>query len=188
MYERTRFQVDKPRPPGARGKEVSETYLNDGDATFVTKFDKICWCDETGTRFTFGFKPPRGERFVVMLLGTAPTDADDFDCEAALNRLGFFRMGDDEQVAALAAENDRLNARIAELERDAARAAISYNAVISYMLGDGRMEEPMEFLRCWNEGNFAALRREWPEAPEEIYLADPLADHAAIDAALSAQE
>lgn len=50
----------------------------------------------------------------------------------------------------------------------------AYNTVISYMLGKGYCEEPLEFLRCWNEGNFEALREEWPDAPEEIYLADPL--------------
>ncbi|MNY60948.1 hypothetical protein D3C86_1975680 [compost metagenome] len=49
-----------------------------------------------------------------------------------------------------------------------------FNAVISYMLGKGYCEEPLEFLRCWNEGDFEALREEWPDAPEEIYLADPL--------------
>jgi hypothetical protein len=50
----------------------------------------------------------------------------------------------------------------------------TYNAVIDYVLGKGYMESPLEFLRCWNEGNFDALREEWPDAPEEIYLADPL--------------
>lgn len=49
-----------------------------------------------------------------------------------------------------------------------------YNAVIGYMLGKGYCEEPLSFLRCWNEGNFDALREEWPDAPEEIYFADPL--------------
>lgn len=49
----------------------------------------------------------------------------------------------------------------------------TYNAVISYMLGKGYMEEPLEFLRCWNEGDFEALREYWPDAPEEVYFADP---------------
>ncbi|MYM37236.1 hypothetical protein GTP38_23190 [Duganella sp. FT94W] len=32
----------------------------------------------------------------------------------------------------------------------------------------------IDFLRVWNEGNFDALRKEWPEAPEAIYIgADP---------------
>lgn len=50
----------------------------------------------------------------------------------------------------------------------------AYNAVIGYMLGKGYMESPLEFLRCWNEGDFDSLREEWPDAPEEIYLADAL--------------
>lgn len=64
------------------------------------------------------------------------------------------------------------------------RTQAAFNAVISYMLGEGRWEEPLEFLRLWNEGNFDSLREEWPAAPVAIYYADPLADHAAIDAAL----
>ena len=33
----------------------------------------------------------------------------------------------------------------------------------------------LAFLRCWNEGNFDAIRREWPEAPEAVFVgADPL--------------
>jgi hypothetical protein len=32
-------------------------------------------------------------------------------------------------------------------------------------------DDPMNFLRCWNEGNFEACRREWPEAPDEVYPA-----------------
>lgn len=36
--------------------------------------------------------------------------------------------------------------------------------------------EGMTFLRMWNEGEFDILRREWPEAPSEVYVgADPLA-------------
>lgn len=49
----------------------------------------------------------------------------------------------------------------------------AYNAVISYILANP-CESPLEFLRCWNEGDFDALRNEWPEASEDIYLADPL--------------
>ncbi|WP_079281418.1 hypothetical protein [Pseudomonas aeruginosa] len=44
-----------------------------------------------GHKMTFGFRPPRGEQFVIMLLGSAKKDATDFDLEAALNRLGFYR-------------------------------------------------------------------------------------------------
>lgn len=27
----------------------------------------------------------------------------------------------------------------------------------------------MEFLRCWNEGDFNAIRAEWPEAPQSVF-------------------
>ena len=36
-------------------------------------------------------------------------------------------------------------------------------------------DEGIEYLRCWNEGDFDACRREWPEAPSDCYIgADPL--------------
>lgn len=43
------------------------------------------------------------------------------------------------------------------------------NTVINFILANP-CESPMEFLRCWNEGNFDSLRKEWPEAPDEIYI------------------
>lgn len=70
---------------------------------------------------------------------------------------------------------------------EAQRGEAAYNAVIDYMLNAGRGEEPLQFLHAWNDGNFDALRREWPDAPIAIYYADVLADHAAIDAALQAE-
>lgn len=70
---------------------------------------------------------------------------------------------------------------------EAQRGEAAYNAVIDYMLNAGRGEEPLQFLHAWNEGDFDALRREWPDAPIAIYYADVLADHAAIDAALQAE-
>ena len=30
-------------------------------------------------------------------------------------------------------------------------------------------DEALVFLRCWNEGNFDACRKEWPEAPSDLY-------------------
>lgn len=49
---------------------------------------------------------------------------------------------------------------------DAALAAIEFT-----LTSDGGIE----FLRCWNEGNFQAIRDEWPEAPEAVFIgADPL--------------
>lgn len=45
-------------------------------------------------------------------------------------------------------------------------------AAIEYALKD---DSPMEFLRCWFEGDFEALRREWPKVPDEVFIgADPL--------------
>jgi len=35
--------------------------------------------------------------------------------------------------------------------------------------------DEMAFLRCWYEGDFEVIRREWPEAPETVFIgADPL--------------
>lgn len=36
-------------------------------------------------------------------------------------------------------------------------------------------DDGLSFLRCWNEGDFDAVRRDWPEAPEAVFVgADPL--------------
>ncbi|MDR9847080.1 hypothetical protein [Herbaspirillum huttiense] len=36
-------------------------------------------------------------------------------------------------------------------------------------------EDGQSFLRLWNEGEFDVCRREWPEAPKEVYIgADPM--------------
>lgn len=70
---------------------------------------------------------------------------------------------------------------------DTGRPAAAFNAVIDYVLHAGQHDEPMGFLRSWNEGEFDTLRTYWPDAPLAIYYADSLADHAAIDAALAGQ-
>lgn len=47
-------------------------------------------------------------------------------------------------------------------------------AAIAYAL-QNRCESPIEFLDCWNEGNFEALREEWLNVPPEVFIgADPL--------------
>ena len=52
------------------------------------------------------------------------------------------------------------------LENDAAVEAIQFALA---------NDEGLAFLRCWNEGDFQAIRDEWPEAPEEVFIgADPL--------------
>lgn len=45
----------------------------------------------------------------------------------------------------------------------------SVGAVIAYILANP-CESPIEFLRCWNEGNFDALRTEWENVPEEVFI------------------
>ncbi|MFL1449213.1 hypothetical protein ACI77O_12530 [Pseudomonas tritici] len=45
----------------------------------------------------------------------------------------------------------------------------SFNAVITYVLANP-CESPMEFLRAWNSGEYESLRKEWPDAPDEIYI------------------
>lgn len=43
----------------------------------------------------------------------------------------------------------------------------------------------LEFLRAWFHGDFDAIRKEWPEAPEAVFVgADPL--HPATKALLGA--
>jgi hypothetical protein len=55
------------------------------------------------------------------------------------------------------------------VEEGAADAAC---AAIAFALKD---MEGMAFLRCWNDGDFDSIRREWPEAPEAVFIgADPL--------------
>jgi hypothetical protein len=59
-----------------------------------------------------------------------------------------------------AREIERLNEEV----KVAPHAAV---AAIEFALKDDDCEA---FLRCWNEGNFDAIRREWPEAPEEVFI------------------
>jgi hypothetical protein len=36
-------------------------------------------------------------------------------------------------------------------------------------------DEGMAFLHCWLHGEFDVIRKEWPEAPEAVFVgADPL--------------
>ncbi len=43
-------------------------------------------------------------------------------------------------------------------------------AVIAFVLESGDADDGMTFLRLWNEGEFDACRREWPEAPDAVYI------------------
>lgn len=51
------------------------------------------------------------------------------------------------------------------------KATRCMQAVIQFALDD---DCGLEFLRCWNEGDFEAIRNEWPDAPEDVFFADPL--------------
>lgn len=63
-----------------------------------------------------------------------------------------------------------------------------FRALTAFLL---TAEEPIAFLRRWNEGSFDICRKEWPEAPEDLYPPAPAAvavlDDAAIDAAVYVQ-
>jgi len=60
---------------------------------------------------------------------------------------------------------------VIELELYQPNAAV---AAIAYALANP-CESPLDFLRCWNSGDFEAIRQEWDDVPEEVFLgADPL--------------
>ena len=44
---------------------------------------------------------------------------------------------------------------------DAATAAIEFAL---------ETECGLDFLRCWNEGDFESIKKEWPDAPDEVYI------------------
>ncbi len=48
-----------------------------------------------------------------------------------------------------------------ELNSDAAVAAIQFSL---------KTDEGLSFLRCWNDGDFDSIRREWPEAPNKVFF------------------
>jgi len=53
--------------------------------------------------------------------------------------------------------------------------AVSQDAALAAIEFALRAEEGLEYLRCWNQGDFDVCREEWPEAPEAAYIgADPL--------------
>ena len=61
----------------------------------------------------------------------------------------------------------------AKQQRDAALAVIEF--VTDLAQNAENQEDAAYFLNWWNEGEFDALRREWPDAPDTIYIGvDPL--------------
>ena len=64
-----------------------------------------------------------------------------------------------------------LTKQVEELETELQQTEDCFNAVITFVLKD----EDIQYLRCWNAGDFDDCRKEWPEAPRECYVgADPL--------------
>lgn len=85
----------------------------------------------------------------------------------------------------------RLLRRLEEAEEEAAQDPAS--ALITFILEHANGPDgfdPVYLMETWNEGNFEALRRDWPELPEEVYIgADPLHKKTIIrDVALNAKE
>lgn len=66
--------------------------LNIGDATFQKTFTKIGFTPDDD-QVSVGFKPPKGRKFVVLLLGDVDAKAVYCDVEAMLNALGFYYRG-----------------------------------------------------------------------------------------------
>lgn len=66
----------------------------------------------------------------------------------------------------------RLEEAEEEAEQDPASALITF--ILEHANGPDGFD-PLYLMETWNEGNFEALRRDWPELPEEVYIgADPL--------------
>lgn len=67
---------------------------------------------------------------------------------------------------------NRAAREIERLNEEVMAAPYAAVAAIAFAIED---DDGKAFLRCWNEGDFEAIRREWPEAPEEVFIgADPL--------------
>ena len=55
------------------------------------------------------------------------------------------------------------------------------NAAVAAIQFALETDDGLTFLRLWNHGEFDKTRREWPEAPEAVYVgADPLHPETAI--------
>ncbi len=61
------------------------------------------------------------------------------------------------------------------LERMKGKCMQTQNSAVAAIQFALETDDGLAFLRCWNEGNFEAIRREWPEAPVSVFVgADPL--------------
>lgn len=55
-----------------------------------------------------------------------------------------------------------------ETPKDELAEIATWRSLCEFLL---QADEPMAFLRAWDEGNFDACKREWPEAPASVYPA-----------------
>lgn len=118
--------------------------LNPGDITTGRSFVKKEYHTDGRTAFQYTFKPLQKDLMVSLFLGyvsaKTPWAADP---EKMLNELGFYRRDEEQPNPAV--------------------AAIQYALTHPF-------EDPIQFLRCWNEGDFQALREEWDGVPEEVFI------------------
>lgn len=67
-------------------------------------------------------------------------------------------------IAALMPANASASVASQQCDQSCADPAV---AAIKYALKDF---EGLAFLRCWLEGDFKAIREEWPDCPEEVFI------------------
>lgn len=134
--------------------------LINGDCTFSPSFQLKMLGSKPGDHVTCSFKPPKGEQFVSMLLGTVPKDAvaDQVDVKKLLSALGLADVS--EQQAALHAMARKA---LKSSKMDAGSAAITYALSID------DQHDGMNFLRLWHAADFDVIRREYPDAPEAVF-------------------
>lgn len=65
--------------------------LDIGDATFCKSFTKVGFSEDGSIKAATNFRPPKGQQFVTLLIGTISAKATDCDIESMLNSLGFYR-------------------------------------------------------------------------------------------------
>lgn len=85
-----------------------------------------------------------------------------------------FRQGDlSQEIRQMRRLSDAFS-RLADALQGLPEGSHSHNpsaAAIEFALSD---DEGIAFLECFNEGDFEAIREEWPDAPEEVFVgADP---------------
>ena len=68
--------------------------------------------------------------------------------------------------ALIAADRAAIAQRQQHQAAEAEAECKTWRALCEFLLA---ADEPMAFLRAWNEGNFDACKREWPEAPASVY-------------------